>query len=100
MDSYNLDSPVIATLPRTSNDPLLALVVLTPRLPLTSTITGLASPVVVPLSILSTLPEPAVDLILRASPDVVTTSNFANEEPVVPKPKEPVDTSRAAPPPD
>ena len=91
---------MIATLPRTSNDPLSAVIVLTPRLPLTSTITGLASPVVVPLSILITLPEPAVDLSLSASPDVVTTSSFANEAPVVPKPTEPVATSRAAPPPD
>ena len=67
----------MATLPRTSNGAM-ALTVLTPRLPLTSTITGLASPVVVPLSILITLPEPAVDLSLSASPDVVTTSSFAN----------------------
>ena len=78
----------------------MALTVLTPRLPLTSTITGLASPVVVPLSILKILPEPEVDLILRASPDEVTTSSFANEEPVVPRPTDPVATSRAAPAPD
>ena len=78
----------------------MALTVLTPRLPLTSTITGLASPVVVPLSILKILPEPAVDLILRASPDAVTISSFAHEAPVVPKPTEPLATSRAAPEPD
>ena len=91
---------MIATLPRTSNDPKLALVVLTPRLPLTSTITGLASPVVVPLSILSTLPDPAVDLSLSASLVDVTTSRAASDEPVVPRPTEPVATSRAAPEPD
>ena len=54
----------------------MALTVLTPRLPLTSTITGLESPVVVPLSILTILPVPAVDLSLRPSPDELTTSNF------------------------
>ena len=73
----------MATLPRTSNGAM-ALTVLTPRLPLTSTITGLASPVVVPLSILTILPVPAVDLSLRASPDEVTTSNCAVAEVPIP----------------
>jgi len=53
--------------------------------------------VVVPLSILTILPVPAVDLSLRASPDEVTTSNFAVAS--VPIPTDPVDTSRALPPP-
>ena len=97
--SYNLTSPVIEAFPETSNGDT-GVIVETPNLPLTPTTIGYSSPVVVPLSILNTLPEPAVDLILSASPDAVTTSSFANEAPVVPKPTEPVATSRAAPPPD